>query len=166
MSGPIMAFAGQALNVVGTLAAGRQADAVGNRNADILNQQADATRAATNQREQLLRDRSAKALSDQRAALAANGVSPTTGSALIGVAQNTQDAELDALTLRYEGLLQGRDLNMQADQARYMGKAAKIQSRWSAAGQLLSASSSYLNQKQMPAPVETRTPTPNPYFKG
>lgn len=161
-----MMIAGQVLNIMGTVAAGKQAEAVGNRNSDILNEQASDTRRATVDRENLNRQRSARVLSDQRSALAANGVDATSGSALVGVAQNTQDAELDALTLRYEGLLQARNLNMQADLARWEGRAKKRQAYISAAGQLMSATSGYLGGKQAPAPVETRVPTPNPYYTG
>jgi len=152
-----MMLGGQALALYGTIASGREADRVGQRNGALLDEQASSVRRATYDREGLLRQRSARALSDQRAALLANGVDPTSGTALIGVTQNTADAELDALTLRYEGLLQGRDLNAQAGMARYEGKARKRQAYISAAGQLLSASSGYLNQKQLPAPVEDRS---------
>lgn len=152
-----MMMAGQALQLYGTISAGREADRVGQRNGSLLDSQADSVRRASYDREGMLRQRSARTLSDQRSALLANGVDPTSGTALIGVTQNTADAELDALTLRYEGLLQGRDLNAQADMQRYEGKARKRQAYISAAGQLLAGSSGYLNQKQLPAPVESRT---------
>mgnify|MGYP006344321217 FL=1 len=83
-------------------------------------------------------------------------MSPTTGTALIGVPQNAGDGELEALTVRYEGLLEAQGLQSQAAMSRYEGKSKKRQAYISAAGQLLSASSGYMNQKQMPAPVESR----------
>jgi hypothetical protein len=74
---------------------------------------------------------------------------------------------MDALTLRYEGLMQARNQNMEADNSRYQGKAAKRQGMFSAAGSLLMAGSKYIiGGTQAPAPVETRIPTPSPYFRG
>ena len=165
MAGPLM-IASQALQAVGSIAGGNAADKAGRRNGALLDAQADETRRATATRESLTRDRSARSLSDQRAALLANGVDPTSGSALIGVAQSAQDAEMDALTLRYEGLMQARGQNMEADNARYQGKAAKRQSRLTAAGSLMMAAGKYMGGTQGPAPVETRIPTPTSYPRG
>lgn len=149
-------MAGQALQLFGTITAGQEAQAVGNYNAEGFERQAAATRLAAGERENLTRQRGARTLSDQRAALLQGGVSPTTGTALIGVQQNAVDAELDALTVRYEGLMEAQGLQSQAAMSRYEGKSKKRQAYISAAGQLLSASSGYMNQKQMPAPVESR----------
>ncbi len=151
-----MMAAGQALQVFGTIAGGNEADKVAGRNANIMDRQADTVRQTTQGREEILRQRTARTLSDQRAALLANGVDTSTGTAAIGIAQNTYDAELDALTLRYEGLMQAQGINDQAKLVRREGKMAKKQSRVSAAGQLLEAGSSYLGSKQPKAPVETR----------
>ncbi len=159
-------IAAAALSAVSSIAGGMQARKVGERNAKLLNEQADATRTAGYAREGLTRQRNAVTLSDQRGALSANGVDPTSGTALIGVAQSSQDAELDALTIRYEGLMQGRDQNMQADLAKYEGKAKQRQSYFSAASSLLQAGAGYMGRTQMPAPVETRIPVPNPNYRG
>jgi hypothetical protein len=149
-------MAGQALQLVGTLAGGSEAEKVGNYNAEGFERQAAATRLAAGERENLTRQRGARTLADQRAALLQGGVSPTTGTALIGVQQNAVDAELDALTVRYEGLMEAQGLQSQAAMSRYEGKSKKRQAYISAAGQLMSASSQYLGKKQAPAPVETR----------
>lgn len=154
------------LGAIGTIAGGRQAEAISSRNADLLNQQADATRRATVGKENLQRDRIASMMADQRARLLANGVDPGSGTAMVGVRQGMVDAEMDALTLRYEGLMQARDLNIQSDLTRWEGKAKKRQAYLSAAGQLMSAASGYMNQKQLPAPVESRTPTPSLFYRG
>lgn len=159
-------MAGQVLSVVGTLAQGNQAADVAGRNADAMKAQATETRRTTVDRENLTRDRSAQTLAAQRTALLQNGIDPTAGTAAIGVSQSTQDADMDALTLRYQGLLQAQQMDTQADLTRWEGQAKKRQSRISAVGQLMSASSGYLGGKQAPAPVETRTPIPSPYFRG
>lgn len=165
MAAPFM-IAASVLQAVGSIAGGNAADRAGRRNGALLDEQAAETRRATVTRENLTRDRSARALSDQRAALLANGVDPASGTALIGVGQSAQDAEMDALTLRYEGLMQARGQNMEADNARYQGKAAKRQGYMSAAGSLLMAGNKYLSGTQAPAPVETRIPTPTVYPRG
>ena len=159
-------IASAVLQAVGTITAGNSAAKAANRNGALLDEQARETRRATVDRENLTRDRSARTLADQRAALLANGVDPTSGTALIGVEQSAQDAEMDALTLRYEGLMQARNQNMEADNVRYQGKVAKRQSRISAISSLMQAGAKYTSGTQAPAPVETRTPTPTPYPRG
>ena len=163
---PIFMAAAAVMQAVGAITGGITADRAGRRNGQLLDEQARETRRATVDRENLTRERSARTLSDQRAALLASGVDPTSGTALIGVGQSAQDAEMDALTLRYEGLMQARTQNMEADNSRYQGKAAKRQGMFSAAGSLLMAGSKYIGGTQAPAPVETRIPTPSPYFRG
>jgi hypothetical protein len=154
------------LSAVSAITGGIAADRAGRRNGRLLDEQAMETRRATTNRENLTRDRSARTLADQRAALLANGVDPTSGTALIGSGQSAQDAEMDALTLRYEGLMQARGQNMEADNARYQGKAAKRQGMFSAAGSLLMAGSKYIGGTQALAPVETRIPTPTVFPRG
>ena len=165
MAAPFM-IAANVLNAVGSIASGNAAAKAGQRNGALLDAQAAETRRATVTRENLTRDRNARTLSDQRAAMLANGVDPTSGTALIDTAQSAQDAEMDALTLRYEGLMQARGQNMEADNARYQGKVAKRQGYLSAAGSLLMAGNKYLSGTQAPAPVETRIPTPTSYPRG
>jgi hypothetical protein len=162
MAAPLM-IAAAVMQAVGSISGGQAADKAARRNGALLDEQAAETRRATTNRENLTRDRSARAMADQRSALLANGVDPTSGTALIGSGQSAQDAEMDALTLRYEGLMQARGQNMEADNVRYQGKAAKRQAYFSAAASLLSAGSKYTGGTQAPAPVETRIPTPSPY---
>jgi hypothetical protein len=158
MAMPLIIGAG-VLNTLGTLASGQEAERVGNANADALQGQAGAVRAATVSREGMVRARSQRDLASQRAALNQSGVSPTTGTALVGVRQSTYDAELDALTTRYEGLLQAQGLDTQASMSRYEGKARKKQSRMSAAAQLVgTAASAYFAGgmgTQAPAPISS-----------
>ncbi len=165
MAAPFM-IAAAVMQAVGSIAGGQAADKAARRNGALLDEQAAETRRATTNRENLTRDRNARTMSDQRAALLANGVDPTSGTALIGSGQNAQDAEMDALTLRYEGLMQARGQNMEADNVRYQGKAAKRQAYFSAASSLLSAGAKYTGGTQAPAPVETRIPTPSPFYRG
>ena len=152
----VLAAAGQALQIVGTITAGENAGRVGNYNSQVLNRQANETLRGAQAREQLQRERSGADLATMRAGLSQNGVAPASGSALVGVSQSMRDAELDALTLQYEGVMEARGQRMQADMEKWQGKVSRRQAYISAAGQLASAASSYMGQKQAPAPVESR----------
>lgn len=159
-------IASQVMGAIGTFAQGQQAAQVGARNAQIMREQATANDSATYAREGLTRQRNASFMANQRASLSANGIDPASGSALVGVGQSAVDAEMDALTVRYEGLLQSRDMRIQADMTQWEGRAKRRQANFSAVTQLMAAGSGYLNQKQMPAPIESRIPTPNPFYTG
>lgn len=138
-------IAGTAMQAIGTLSNGQQAAAIGARNADVLLQQANETDRATVGRESLLRDRNAQSLSQQRVAMLQNGLDPGSGSALFASSQSIRNAELDALQLRYDGLMQSRAERMGADMERWKGKAAKRQSIFSAAGQIVSGGGNYMS---------------------
>lgn len=60
------------------------------------------------------RRRAGIALGEGRAAMAQSGVDPTSGSGLLVEEQSARNAELDALTVRYQGLLEGRGLLAQS----------------------------------------------------
>lgn len=141
---PLM-IAGTALQAIGSIANGQQAAAIGARNADVLNQQADETARATVAREGVLRDRNRDTLSQQRAAMLQNGLDPASGSALFASSQAIRDAEMDALQLRYDGLMQSRAERMGASMERWKGQAAKRQSYFSAAANLVQGGGNYLS---------------------
>ena len=147
---PLM-IAGTALQAIGTIANGQQAAAIGARNADVLTQQANETDRATVAREGMLRDRNAESLSQQRVAMLQNGLDPASGSALFASSQSIRNAELDALQLRYDGLMQSRAERMGADMERWKGKAAKRQSIFSAAGQIVQGAGNYLSLSRPPS---------------
>lgn len=162
----MMALAATAMSVIGKVTEGNQADKVGTYNANILNQNATAQAQAGTARENNMRDRNAQTLASQRASLSANGVDATSGSALVGTEQNARDADLDALTMRYENILQVRNTRTQADMALYEGKAKKKAGQLSAFGQIIGAAGNYMSGTQMPAPGSTATPKANPYYTG
>ena len=144
-------IAGTAMQAIGTLANGQQAAAIGARNADVLTQQANETDRATVGRESLLRDRNAQSLSQQRVAMLQNGLDPASGSALFASSQSIRNAEMDALQLRYDGLMQSRAERMGAGIERWQGKAAKRQSYFSAAGQIVQGAGNYLSLSRPPS---------------
>lgn len=158
-------IAGSALQAVGAVSSGIGAARAGEANARRLREQADATNRATVEREGLFRQRTARDMATQRAALLSNGVDPTSGTALIGAGQSALDAEMDALTMRYEGLMQSREQRIAADMESWQGRARKRQGFLSAAASLTQAGGAYLNGGiQKPAPVESRIPTPSPFY--
>lgn len=132
--------------------------AIAVQNAQVMRRQARAQAGAAYDQESLSRQRSGAALADQRSALLANGVDPSSGTAAIGVAQGTVDAEMDALTMRYEGLMQARNTRIQANNVEWEGRAQRRQTYVKAAIDLAQSASGYYGKKQAPAPVETRTP--------
>lgn len=144
-------IAGTALQAIGSIANGQQAAAIGARNADVLNQQADETARATVAREGVLRERNRESLSQQRVAMLQNGLDPASGSALFASSQAIRDAEMDALQLRYDGLMQSRAERIGASMERWKGQAAKRQSYFSAAGNLVQGAGNYLSLTRPPA---------------
>lgn len=151
---PLM-IAGTALSAISTISSGLQAAAVGKRNAQILNEQARQTDIATAGRESALRDRNRESLASQRVAMLQSGLDPSSGSALFATSQAARDTELDALTLRYDGLMQSRSQRMAAQDELWQGKARRNQAFFSAAGQIVQGGGSYLRL--------TKGATTNPY---
>jgi hypothetical protein len=84
------------------------------RNADIVNQQ-------TNASESLQRRRAGSVLASQRAAIAQGGLG-VGGSMSALAAQSGRDAEMDALNIRYEGGLRETSLREEATQQNWQAK--------------------------------------------
>lgn len=141
----VFAIASTALNFAGQIAGADQANSVARYNAAAMRQQADATLTATNSREEGFRRRNAEGFSAQRTAQLQSGVDASTGTALIGAEQQFRDADLDALQLRYEGLMEARGLKAQAQMTRWEGKARKRQGYLSAVSSLMGSAGSYLS---------------------
>ncbi|KVE33750.1 hypothetical protein WS68_11295 [Burkholderia sp. TSV86] len=120
------------------------------RNAALSDQQAQQTYAQNVNRETVQRRQAGQQLGAQRAAIAESGFNPSEGSALDTQVQSARNAELDALQLRYQGILQGQSLEDQAQQQRYQARTARASSRnglfaggLSAAASVLGGLSSY-----------------------
>lgn len=150
---PVTALvAGTAISGVGSLASGisqssqlsQQSDVL-SRNAAMSEQQAGQVYAQGVERESQQRAQSDQTLGTQRAAVAESGFNPSTGSALDVQVQSTQNAELDALQTRYQGILQGSSLEDQAAQQRYQSKVAAASSKTALATGVLSVAGSALS---------------------
>lgn len=147
MFASIAMLAASAVSAVGAIASGNaQAAALegeanqARMNARIASQQAGA-------REDMQRRENALRLGEQRAAMAQSGFDPSSGSALTLQGQSAANAELDALTTRYEGQLQALSFNTQAANLKRSASSARTTGYLNAAGSLLGgASKSYASK--------------------
>lgn len=134
--------AGTAIQAIGAIQQGKSAQSAANANAANLEQTAAIERAQANQREEAKRRETRQVLGLQRAAFAQSG-GGLGGSAADVMQQSAVNAELDALTLRYEGDLRARGMEAEASQERFSGKVAKRAGYFNAAGSILSGAAQY-----------------------
>jgi hypothetical protein len=154
MADPVSAslmIAASAMQAVGAIQQGKMAAAQGeaqmnaaNYNARMKEIEAGITREQANAREEQQRRQARQVLGKQRAAVAQAGIG-FGGSALDIMEQSATFAELDALTIRYEGDLKAKGLLAEAEYDKYsgqvamaMGKAQKKAAYVSAAASMLS----------------------------
>lgn len=120
-----------------------------NYNAQVSEFNAANQRAVANQQEEAQRRQARQVLGAQRAAVSQAGIG-TSGSAADVMQQSATDAELDALSLRYEGDLRARGMLAEADLQRYdaqvagmNAKAAQRAGYMNAVGSILGGSGRY-----------------------
>jgi Xaa-Pro aminopeptidase len=146
-----MMAASAAVSAVGAIQQGMAAQAQGkaaqdaaNYNAILKQQQSALELQQAGAREEQARRASRQVLGQQRAALAQAGVG-LGGSALDIMEQSADRAELDALTMRYEGDLRSKGLLAAAEGARYEGRVARAAGENAMKGAYLSAGASLLS---------------------
>jgi hypothetical protein len=146
-----MLAASAAVSAVGAIQQGMAAQAQGkaaqdaaNYNATLKQQQATLELQQSGAREEQARRGSRQLLGTQRAAVAQAGVG-LGGSALDIMEQSADRAELDALTMRYEGDLRSKGLLAAAEGARYEGRVARAAGENAMKGAYLSAGASLLS---------------------
>ncbi len=146
-----MLAASAAVSAVGAIQQGMAAQAqaksaqdAANYNATIKRQQAASELQQANAREEQQRRGTRQVLGEQRAALAQAGIG-LGGSALDIEKQSADRAELDALTMRYEGDLRAKGLLAAAEGAEYEGRAAIAAGQNAMTGAYLSAGASLLS---------------------
>lgn len=144
----IVLAAGTALKTVGQLQAADAQSQTARYNAKMANQQAEVERQQTLAREEAQRRQAAQVLGQQRAAFAQSG-GGMGGSAADVMQQSSAMAELDALTIRYEGDLRARGLDAQAEQERFAARTARKQGYFQAAGTILGGVGDYMKMKGM-----------------
>lgn len=128
----IMTVASSAMQAIGAIQQGQAAEAqaqaqanANRRNALIKEMQAGIERQQANIREEQQRRQARGLLGRQRAAVAQAGIG-FGGSALDVMEDSANKAELDALTIRYEGDLRSRGLLADAESERYEAEVALV----------------------------------------
>lgn len=137
-------LASTAMQALGQIQQGQAANAAAKYNASILEQNARVERQQAMQREEQQRRQAGQILGQQRAAYAQAG-GGMGGSALDVATQSGRDAELDALTLRYEGELRARGLETSAAMERFAGQQARTHGYMSSAGTILGGVGDYMS---------------------
>lgn len=118
-------LAASAAQSAGSLIQGYQQSQALEYDADVKRQQARIEQQQAVAREEQQRRQASQVLGKQRAAIAQSGIG-SGGSALDIYEQSKTMAELDALTIRYEGDMRAKGLLAQADAAQTQAKQAKI----------------------------------------
>lgn len=146
----IMLVAGSAMQAVGAIQQGEAAQAEADAraqanqyNAKVREMQAGIERQQANTREEQQRRKARQILGQQRGAIAQSGVAMT-GSALDIAEESAARAELDALTIRYEGDLAARGLLADAESERYESKVNIMAGKNAKRGAYLSAGAAVL----------------------
>ncbi len=153
MADPVSAslmIAASAMQAVGAIQQGKMAEAQGraqmnaaNYNARMKEIEAGITREQSNAREEQQRRQARQLLGRQRAAVAQAGIG-WGGSALDIMEQSATLAELDALTIRYEGDLKARGLLAEAEFDKYAGQVAMASGKAAKKASYISAAASLL----------------------
>lgn len=144
----VMAAASTGLQVVSSITAGNAAARSANWNAAQMDAQAARTLRATNAQEEALRRQQAKELGRERAAWGQSGLA-VSGSPLDAMTESARLAELDALNLRYGGIVQANDLRNQAQSTRWEGRMARRAGYIGAGTALLSGASQFAGLSSM-----------------
>lgn len=149
-AGPLM-LAAAAVQAIGAIQAGQAAKEEANAraqaniyNAKVKDMQAGIARQQANAREDQQRRKARQMLGSQRAAISESGVG-FMGSALDIAEESATRAELDALTIRYEGDLESRGLLADAEQERYESKVNVMAGKNAMKGAYLSATGALLS---------------------
>lgn len=121
----------------------QQADAA-ERNAEIADVQARQAYDAGLQNELTQRRSASQQQSDIRASVAESGLDPSSGSALTLQQQSAENLEMDALTTRYQTLLQGSAYEQEAAMNRYTARTLRGSARDARRSGTLGAATSLL----------------------
>ena len=123
--GIIATIGGAAISAVGAIQQGQAAQAQGNLQAQVLQQQATSERQRAAADEADFRNRQSRATAERRAGLGASGVDPSQGSPLLVSEDFAGEAELQALRIRTGGEVTATRAEQQATLQRFQGRAAQ-----------------------------------------
>ena len=165
----IMLVASSAMQAVGAIQQGKAAEAnaqsqanAARYNAQVKEMQAGVERQQANVREDQQRRKARQILGQQQAAVAQSGTG-FMGSNIDVIDQSSYAAELDALTIRYEGEMRAKGLLAEAEQEEYYAKSALVAGKNAKRASYVAAGSALLSgaaagykgfsAKQSPAPI-------------
>lgn len=163
-----MAVMAAATAAVGNIYQGNSQAAAYETQAKRADQNAELVRLQTNAAEDTQRRSDAMQMGRIRASAVQSGFDPNSGSLADLQTRSAGELELDTLTQRYRGQLEAIGLEQDAASYRANASSARKTGYLNAFGSIMSATSNYVGGSRIgpPAPVETRVPTPNPYYKG
>ena len=122
---PAIGVLGAVTSAVGAIRQGKALKVQAERQADLLEQQAESERLRFEAAERDFRRARDFDLASLRAAGGASGVDQTAGSPLLGRGAFTREAELQALRIRFGGKTVSTRLDQQAQLQRFQGRAAQ-----------------------------------------
>ena len=134
---PVLLAVGAATQAVGAVVAGNQQAAALNAQAQANDNAAKTAEAEAAVNEAAVRVNNRRLLGKQIAGNAGNGVT-LSGSPLDFTLDSLVDAEMEALTARYQGATQANNLRTQATMDRYSAKTAKTNGYLGGAAALIS----------------------------
>lgn len=137
------ALAAVVMSAVGTVYSADQQAKAANAEADQAELNAITARQQGNAAEEQARRQRTQMLGLQRASAAESGFDPNTGSLATLQIKSAGETELDALTARYQGTMQGMGLQQQAAGLRSQAGAIRTSGTLSAFGQLVGGAGSY-----------------------
>jgi hypothetical protein len=161
-------IANAVMEFVGNVYQGESEGSRMNTAADVAAMNSRQALQVSNAREENMRRVNAARLGEIRASAAQSGFDPSSGSLAGLQVQSGKEMELDALTQRYEGIMQSIGFKNEEAQLRAGAKNARTTGYLNAFGSLMKNGANYFGQPRVggPAPVETRTPKPSPYYNG
>lgn len=113
----------QLLQAGGKVAQGVGENNAARYNANILNMQANQVANNAGMEEAKLRREQRQEIAKQVASAGGSGLTPS-GSIVDVIRQNIENQEMDALTLRYRGAIEGAGLKAQAKMSKFEGRQA------------------------------------------
>lgn len=138
-----VAAAGAVYQARGQAANAKYAAAIDDQNAKLARQQASAA-------EELQRRQGAQVMGNVRASAVESGFDPNAGTLLNIQTKTAGEIELDALTTRYRGELEGLGLTQSAAANRANARTATTQGYLNAAGTLAQGAAKYWEMSRIP----------------
>lgn len=137
--GSVLSIAGTAMSVIGTVAQAQNAKAAAEAQADAIETQKRQTAQLNSVKEQRSRQQFRQLMSQQRAELAARGVSLDSPTAVFLGQTAAREMTFEAQSIRQTGFAQQAELSNSQNQLRAQGRNALLKGGFSAAGGLLSS---------------------------